>query len=159
MNESELFMRWSRMLGCLSLAWPLKLLCWNSLGSSDCWITRHSFLHGPAIKLYLLWNSSIWFLWPHCAFRHTNFCMVTLGLPRWHGSKESACQCRRHKTCRFNPWIGKIPWGRTWQPAPAFLPGKFHGQGSLLGYSPWGHKELNTTDKEREIPIQGIGFF
>ena len=53
---------------------------------------------------------------------------------------------------------GLIPWSRKWQPAPAFLPGKFHGQGHLLGYSARGHKELNTTDKEREIPIQGIGF-
>ena len=36
----------------------------------------------------------------------------------------------------FNPWIGKIPWRKTWQPTPVFLPGECHGQGSLEGYSP-----------------------
>ena len=43
----------------------------------------------------------------------------------------------------FNPWVGKIPWRRKWQPNPVFLPGESHGQRSLVGYSPWGHKELN----------------
>ena len=41
---------------------------------------------------------------------------------------------------RFSPWVGKIPWRRAWQPTPVFLPGKFHRQRSLEGYSPWGHK-------------------
>ena len=35
-----------------------------------------------------------------------------------------ACQCRRHKRCGFDPWIGKIPWRRAWQPTPVFLPGE-----------------------------------
>ena len=38
----------------------------------------------------------------------------------------------------------KIPWRREWQPTPVFLPGKFHGHRSLVGYSPWGHKESDT---------------
>ena len=46
---------------------------------------------------------------------------------------------------RVNPWVGKIPWSRKWQPAPVFLPGKFHGQWSLVGCSPWGYKELDIT--------------
>ena len=46
----------------------------------------------------------------------------------------------------FDPWVGKIPWRRKWQSAPAFLPRESHGQRSLLGYSPWGHKELETTE-------------
>ena len=44
-------------------------------------------------------------------------------------------------------WIGKIPWRREWPPTPVFLPGEFHGQRSLEGYSPWGHKELDTTEQ------------
>ena len=51
--------------------------------------------------------------------------------------KESAC-----KRPGFNPWVRKIPWRRNWQPTPVFLPGKFHGQRSLAGYSPRGRKEL-----------------
>ena len=41
----------------------------------------------------------------------------------------------------FNPWVGKIPWRREWQPTPVFLPGESHGQRSLVGYSPWCCKE------------------
>ena len=45
--------------------------------------------------------------------------------------KESACQCRRRKRARFDPWVGKIPWRRAWQTTPVFLPGESHGQRSL----------------------------
>ena len=69
-----------------------------------------------------------------------------MGLPRWCSGKESACQCRRHKRLRFDPWIGKIPWGRKWQPTLVFLPGKFHEQRSLVDYSPWGCKESDMTE-------------
>ena len=41
----------------------------------------------------------------------------------------------------------KIPWKRKWQPTPVFLPGKSHGQRSLVDYSPWGHKESDTTER------------
>ena len=53
-------------------------------------------------------------------------------------------QCRRP---RFDPWVGKIPWRRKWQPTPVLLPGKFHGWRNLIGYSPWGHKESDTTER------------
>ena len=69
-----------------------------------------------------------------------------LALPRWHSGKESACQCRRRKRHGFDPWVRKIFWRRKWQPTPIFLPGKCHGQRSLVGYSPWAHKELDTTE-------------
>ena len=46
----------------------------------------------------------------------------------------------------FNPWVAKIPWRRAWKPTPVFLPGKFHGQRGLVGYRPWGYKELDTTE-------------
>ena len=44
------------------------------------------------------------------------------------------------------PGSGKIPWSRAWQPTPVFLPGESYGQRSLVGYSPWGHKESDTTE-------------
>ena len=74
-------------------------------------------------------------------FHNTMITRQLTGLPRWHSGKESACQCRRHKRCGFDPWGRKIPWRRKWQPTPIFLPGKFHGQRSMAGYSPWGRKE------------------
>ena len=52
-------------------------------------------------------------------------------------------QCRRPG---FNPWVRKIYLRREWHPTPVFLPGQFHGQRSLGGYSPWGHKELDMTE-------------
>ena len=48
---------------------------------------------------------------------------------------------------RFNPWVGKIPWRRKWQPIPVFLPGESHGQRSLVGYSPQGRKESDMTEQ------------
>ena len=63
-----------------------------------------------------------------------------LGFPGgFPGSKESTCQCRR---CGFDPWVGKIPLWRKWQPTSVFLLGKSHGQRSLLDYSPWGRKAV-----------------
>ena len=41
---------------------------------------------------------------------------------------------------RFDPWVGKIPWRRKWEPTPVFLPGESHGQRSLATYGPWGCK-------------------
>ena len=43
-------------------------------------------------------------------------------------------------------WVRKIPWRKKWQPSPVFLPGESQGW-SLAGYSPWGHKELDTTER------------
>ena len=44
-----------------------------------------------------------------------------------------------------DPWIG-IPWRREWLPTPVLLPGGFHGQRSLVGYSSWGCKESDMTE-------------
>ena len=67
--------------------------------------------------------------------------------PNGSGSKESACQCRRHRRYGFDPWVRKIPWRRKWQPTPVFLPGKSPGQKSLEGYSLWGPKESDTPEQ------------
>ena len=60
--------------------------------------------------------------------------------------KGSACQHRRHRRRRFHLWVRKILWRRKRPPIPVFLPGKCHGQRSPVGYSPWGHKESDTTE-------------
>ena len=53
------------------------------------------------------------------------------------GGKEYTCQCWRCKRHGFNPWVRKSPWSWQWQPTLVFLPGKFHGQKNLAGYSLW----------------------
>ena len=68
-----------------------------------------------------------------------------MGFPDGASGKESACRYRRCKRCRFNPWVKKVPWRRALHPTPVFWPGECHGQGSLVGYSPLGHTEQNTT--------------
>ena len=55
--------------------------------------------------------------------------------------KETACQLRRHKRCRFCPWVRQISWRKTCQSTPVFLPGEPCGQRRLVAYSPWGYKE------------------
>ena len=66
------------------------------------------------------------------------------GLP-WCLRQWSVClQCGRPG---FHPWVGKISWRKKRQPTPVFLPGKFHGWRSLVGYSPWGCKDSDTTKR------------
>ena len=67
--------------------------------------------------------------------------------PGGSGDKELACQWRRHKRCGFNPRVRKILWRRAGKLIPVFSPGKFHGQRSLVSYSPWGHKESDMTEQ------------
>ena len=77
------------------------------------------------------------------------------GLPRWLSGKESTCQCRRHRRPEFDPLVGKISWRRKWQPTPVFLPGKSHGQRSLVVYSPWGCKRVKhnlATNQQQNHP-------
>ena len=69
-----------------------------------------------------------------------------MGFPGGTGGEETACQCRRHKRRGFDPWVGKIPWRGPWQPTPVFLLGESHRQRSLVGYSPQGHRERDTTE-------------
>ena len=57
------------------------------------------------------------------------------------------CVCLQCTRPGFDPWVGKIPWRRKWQPIPVFLPGESHGQRSLAGYSPQGLKESDTTER------------
>ena len=63
--------------------------------------------------------------------------------PGGSGGKEPAGDVKRHG---FGLWVGKISWRRSWQPTELFLPGESLGQRRLLGYSPWGRKESDTTE-------------
>ena len=75
--------------------------------------------------------------------QHTCVCVCVCSAP---SGKKPVCPCRRSKRHGFNPWVQKIPWRRKWQPTPVFWPGKSDGQRSLVGYSPWGHKESDLTE-------------
>ena len=66
-----------------------------------------------------------------------------VGFPGGSGDRETTPQGRR---LGFDPRVGKIPWRRTWQPTPVFWSGESHGQ-RLEGYSPWGRKQSDTTER------------
>ena len=72
--------------------------------------------------------------------------------------KEPSCQCRRCKRCQFHPWVGKIPWRRKSQPTPVCLPGKPHGQRSLVGYRLQGCKEIDMTEATEPACTAGHNF-
>ena len=97
----------------------------------------------------LLWGIRTSF--PNQRLGHISFhCITWLRIP---------LQCRRP---RFDPWVGKIPWRRAWQPTPVFLPGEPHGQRSLVGYNPCGCQESDRTEGLSTItcrnPKIGKGF-
>ena len=61
------------------------------------------------------------------------------------GSSDSKKIYLQSRKPGFHPWVSKIPWRREWLPIPIFWPREFHGQRSLVSYSPWGRKEWDTT--------------
>ena len=67
-----------------------------------------------------------------------------IGLSWWFGGKEFACNVG---VAGWIPESRRFPWRRAWEPTPVFLPAESHGQRSLTGYSPWGHKESDATEE------------
>ena len=74
---------------------------------------------------------------------------VIFSLPfysKWASLVNQTIICLKRRRHGFDPWAGKMPWRRDWLPTPVFLPGEFHKQRRPVSYSPWGCKELDTTD-------------
>ena len=67
---------------------------------------------------------------------------TAIGLPRWLNGKESCCQYRR---CMFDPWFGKIPWRRKWQPTPVFFLGNSVDKGVWGATVHWVAEKLDPT--------------
>ena len=102
------------------------ILVWHLLLS----IRFSNFIHVAAfINALLLFFKSLIFIVDQYS---------TVGFPGGSVVKNLLAKQEMHKRLGFNPWVGKIPWGRKWQPTPAFLSEKSHGQRRLVSYSPWG---------------------
>ena len=91
-----------------------------------------------SIKHVRMRNDSGLFRWMHCHYKSP---FKRGALRRWIRWSRICLQYRRP---RYDSWVRKNPWRREGQPAPVFLPGESHGLRSLVGYSPWGHKEMDT---------------
>ena len=74
--------------------------------------------------------------------------------PWWLSGKISAYNAGDAGDVGSVPGLGRFPWRMVWQPAPVFLLGKSHGQRSLTGYSPWGHKDSDTTEATENTLLQ-----
>ena len=91
----------------------------------------------------LLWLPFLVLLLHSCnnVLHYITVCLIP-GFPGGSDGKESA----ENAELGVDPQVGNIPWRKKWLATPVFLPGKCHGQRSLAGYCPWGHKELDTTE-------------
>ena len=110
----------SRVLWTPSFTWRHILLCW--------WI--HEFFRTFHIEIALMSNQLV-----------NIYIMASLV-----GSEVKVSACNAGGPGSI-PGSGKIPWRWKWQPTPLFLPGESHGWKSLVGYSPWGRKESNMTER------------
>ena len=106
-------------LACLQGTWHWVVLPWVS---------------GPAQD----WSKG---RWSYLGF----FAWVLLGIFFFFPYELPWCLRPAMQEIAFNPWVRKIPWRKEWLPTPVFLLGEFHWQRSLVGYSPWGHRESDMT--------------
>ena len=110
-----------------------------------CWADQGIFEHWPGGGALVQFPT-----WKGMASK------FSCGLLWWLRQWRICLQCRRPG---FNPWDGKIPWRREQLPTPVFLPGEFHGQGSLVVYSPWGRKESDKTECLSLSPLRMMKAF
>ena len=82
---------------------------------------------------------------PSAGIQTSIFCTGRRVLYHFPGGSDSKSFCLQLRRPGFDPWVGKIPWRRKWQPTSVLLPWKSHGRRSLVGYSPWGCKESDMT--------------
>ena len=121
-------------------------------GPPVCLFTFRPFFCCAAPFLLVIFDIKAFIYHPHCKYIFQNyefiflFCLWHLpGLPQELDGKESVCNSVDTRDLGSIPGSGRSPWRRKWQPTPVFLPGKSHGQRSLVDYSPWGCKEPDTT--------------
>ena len=98
------------------------------------------------ISCFVILSSQIW-----------DWSTSSRGFPNGTRGEESTCQCKRHTRHRFDPWIGKIPWRKKWQPSPVFLPGEPHGHRSLASYSLWSQRELDMPEQLTPSQASNLG--
>ena len=98
---------------------------------------------------------------PRCIFAYictyVYVCMY-MGVPGGAVAKNPPAVQETQET-QLSPWVGKIPWRRTWQPTPVFSPGKFHGQRSLAGYTALGVTKSQTQLSMRVCVCNILRFF
>ena len=110
-------------------------------------VTRQSLVHG-ILQARILGPVAISFSRGSSWARDQTWVLCIAGglFTIWATRERVRLQRGRCGRGGFSAWFGKILWRRKWLPAPVFLPGESHGQRNLEGYSPWRHKERDTTE-------------
>ena len=137
------------------------------LGLSTSWSEGSGLTHSYGLNEWCSWYTDYgaWTQNMPLESDHSVYCFYskspcnlnTRGFPGGASDKELTCQCKRVKRYVLDPWMGKIPWRRSWQPTPVFLSGESHRQRSLVGYSHGVAKSqtwLSTRTQEKTIIVQ-----
>ena len=118
---------------------------WVSLSISGAFLIAQLVKNLPAMRE--TWVRSLSWEDPLEKGRATHSSILAWRIPWTIQSDMTECLSLHFTSLHFtiNPWVGKIPWSRKWQPTPVFLPGKLHGKRSLEGQHPWSCKESDTS--------------
>ena len=130
----KIFLYLSWLLQALVLVPGVFKLHWGRMGSLVSTCELFFFFFFPKLLVALSLHFRCLARAPHCN-----------GFPGDASGKRPACQSRRCKRLRFDPWV-RTPFSRKWRPTPVFLHGKSHGQRSLVGCNLQGRKESHTTE-------------
>ena len=115
-------------------------------GSVTLWTVARQAPQSVEFSRQEYWSGEAFIkLWPSLESRMWHLPFV--GGFSFPGVSDGKIICLQFWRPGFSSWVGKIPWGRKWQPTPVFLPGDSHGRRNLIGYSPWGCKESETTER------------
>ena len=127
--------------------WPLevKMTGFNLIDISS-WT---NYLNSMALSFFIPQTQTRRLSWFVIRFEWNKICNIVICTHTRCSTIRICLQCGRP---RFDAWVGKIPWRRKWQSSPVFLSREFHGQRSLVGYSPWGCKELDTNELLSLLP-------
>ena len=133
-----------------------KILTENHISSRSLSRAKMSTKHEAQVKTFQNKGSKMFSLAPLCFWKFT-VGWTPPGLPRWLSGKEYACQCRRFRRLWFDPWVGKVPWRRKSNPLQYSCLENPHGERSLVGYSPRGRKEWDTTEHSTAAAVYSNG--
>ena len=105
-------------------------------------------------RLHYLWKPQIWWKFP----KYVNGTLSGISTSISHpviifDIKKTNYKLSYIIQYSVNYMVGKIPWRRKWHPTPVLLPGKSHGWRSLVGYSPWGHKQSDMTERLHSLIV------
>ena len=130
--------RWRLLQSLFPQEAGLRWFQWSAAGQVTAW--RHqSCQAGPQTVSYCRCLTISWVSLSSCGYMYV--LIASLG-----AQTVKSPPATKETAFGFDPWVGKIPWRRKWQPTAVFFPGESHGQRSLVGYSPWGRKESDLTE-------------